>query len=397
MVVDAGLPLSFWAEAVNTACYTQNRSIIVKLHGKTSYEMLKGRRPDISYIHVFGCICYILNQRDKRLKFEAKADEGIFLGYSSISKAFRVFNKHSEMVEESPHVTFEEDAFPSDAVDHPASILEELTAISFENCSLPPFTPDEPEYQVADEPVDQDTGDQDVADESIDQNTDAQDAADEPEDQVADEPVTQHPPHMSCTPLYHPISQVIGDLNAEVQTRHRVSNNFCMFVNFVSLMEPKKIHEALQDSDWIKAMQDELIEFERHKVWTLVPRPKVKSIIGTRWVYRNKIDEDGIVTRNKARLVAQGFTQLEGLDYDETFAPVARLEAIRLFLAYASFKNFTVYQMDVKTAFLHGDLEQEVFLNQPPGFEDKDFPDHVYRLDKAVYGLKQAPGPGMTR
>ena len=164
-----------------------------------------------------------------------------------------------------------------------------------------------------------------------------------------------------------------------------------MFVNFVSLMEPKKIHEALKDSDWIKAMQDELVEFERHKVWTLVPRPKDKSIIGTRWVYRNKMDEDGVVTRNKARLVAQGFTQLEGLDYDETFAPVARLEAIRLFLAYASFKNFTVYQMDVKTAFLHGDLEQEVFLKQPPGFEDKDFPDHVYRLDKAVYGLKQAP------
>ena len=164
-----------------------------------------------------------------------------------------------------------------------------------------------------------------------------------------------------------------------------------MFVNFVSLMERKKIHEALKDSDWIKAMQDELVEFERHKVWTLVPCPKDKSIIGTRWVYRNKMDEDGVATRNKARLVAQGFTQLEGLDYDETFAPVARLEAIRLFLAYASFKNFTVYQMDVKTAFLHGDLEQEVFLKQPPGFEDKDYPDHVYRLDKAVYGLKQAP------
>ena len=103
------------------------------------------------------------------------------------------------------------------------------------------------------------------------------------------------------------------------------------------------------------------------------------------------MDEDGIVTRNKARLVAQGFTHLEGLDYDETFAPVARLEAIRLFIAYSSFKNFTVFQMNVKTAFLHGDLEQEVFLKQPPGFEDKDFPDHVYRLDKAVYGLKQAP------
>ena len=138
-------------------------------------------------------------------------------------------------------------------------------------------------------------------------------------------------------------------------------------------------------------MQDELDEFERHNVWTLVPHPQGKTIIGTRWVYENKKDEDGIVTRNKARLVAQGFTQLEGLDYDETFSPVARLEAIRLFLAYASFINFKVYQMDVKTAFLHGELGEEVFLKQPPGFESVEFTDHVYRLDKELYGLKQAP------
>lgn len=156
-------------------------------------------------------------------------------------------------------------------------------------------------------------------------------------------------------------------------------------------MEPKKVDNALKDANWIKAMQDELHEFQRHKVWTLAPRPLGKTIVGTRWVFRNKMDEDGIVIRNKARLVAQGFTQLEALDYDETFSPIACLEAIRLFLAYASFMKFKVYPMDVKTAFLHGDLPQEVYLKQPPGFLKEDFPDHVYRLDKAVYGLKQAP------
>ena len=135
-------------------------------------------------------------------------------------------------------------------------------------------------------------------------------------------------------------------------------------------------------------MQDELNEFKRHNVWTLVPRPSDKTIVGTRWVFRNKRDTEGIIIRNKARLVAQGFTQLEGLDYDETFASVVRLEAIRLFLAYAVYMNFKVYQMDVKTAFLHGDLEQEVFLRQPPVFESEEFPDHVYWLDKAVYDLK---------
>ena len=122
-----------------------------------------------------------------------------------------------------------------------------------------------------------------------------------------------------------------------------------------------------------------------------MPRPKGKSIIGTKWVFRNKLDEDGIVTKNKARLVAKGYSQEEGIDYDETYAPVARLEAIRMFLAFAAHSNFKVFQMDVKSAFLNGDLEEEVYVEQPPGFEDKELEDFFYFLFKALYGLKQAP------
>ncbi len=176
-----------------------------------------------------------------------------------------------------------------------------------------------------------------------------------------------------------------------VQTRNKVTSNVCLFVNFVSLIESKKIDKALQDADWISAMQEELEQFERNKVWTLVPKPANKSIIGTRWVFRNKMDENGIIIRNKARLVAQGYRQEEGIDYDETFAPVARLEAIRLFLAFAAHRNFKVYQMDVKSAFLNGELHEEVYVMQPPGFSDPKYPSHVYKLDKALYGLKQAP------
>jgi hypothetical protein len=138
-------------------------------------------------------------------------------------------------------------------------------------------------------------------------------------------------------------------------------------------------------------MQEELNQFERNKVWKLVPRPSNKTVIGTKWVFRNKLDENGTVTRNKARLVAQGYRQEEGIDYDETFAPVARLESIRLFLAYAAFKDFKVFQMDVKSAFLNGKLSEEVYVAQPPGFPDPKNPDYVYRLEKALYGLKQAP------
>jgi hypothetical protein len=138
-------------------------------------------------------------------------------------------------------------------------------------------------------------------------------------------------------------------------------------------------------------MEEELNQFERNNVWTLVPRPTHQSIIGTKWVFRNKNDENGFIIRNKARLVAQGFNQGEGIDYEETFAPVARLEAIRMLLAFACYKNFKLFQMDVKSAFLNGFISEEVYVEQPPGFESHKFPNHVFKLAKALYGLKQAP------
>ena len=138
-------------------------------------------------------------------------------------------------------------------------------------------------------------------------------------------------------------------------------------------------------------MQEELNQFERNEVWELVPRPNDQSVIGTKWVYKNKMDENGIIIINKARLVAQGYNQQEGIDYEETFAPVARLEAIRMLLAFACHKNFILYQMDVKSAFLNGFINEEVYVEQPPGFESFNFPNHVFKLKNALYGLKQAP------
>ncbi|GJW91624.1 putative ribonuclease H-like domain-containing protein [Tanacetum coccineum] len=155
--------------------------------------------------------------------------------------------------------------------------------------------------------------------------------------------------------------------------------------------EPKKVTQALIDLSWIKEMQDELLQFRLQKVCRLVDLPKGKHAIGTKCVYRNKKDERGIVVKNKARLVAQGYTKEEGIDYDEVFAPVARIEAIRLFLAYASFMGFIVYQIDVKNAFLYVPIEEEVYVCQAPSFEDPQFPNKVYKVEKALYGLHQAP------
>jgi hypothetical protein len=137
-------------------------------------------------------------------------------------------------------------------------------------------------------------------------------------------------------------------------------------------------------------MQEELNNFTRNEVWYLVPRPN-QNVVGTKWVFRNKQDEHSVVTRNKARLVAKGYSQVEGLDFDETYAPVARLESICILLAYATYHGFKLYQMDVKSAFLNGPIKEEVYVEQPLGFEDSEYPNHVYKLSKALYGLKQAP------
>ncbi|GJU67055.1 putative ribonuclease H-like domain-containing protein [Tanacetum coccineum] len=211
----------------------------------------------------------------------------------------------------------------------------------------------------------------------------------------------------------HPKSQILGDPKSAVQTRSKVQNKsgahallshihkqqrnnhkdqqHCLFACFLSQEEPKKIAEALQDDSWVQAMQEELLQFKLQQVWVLVDLPHGMKVIGTKWVYRNKRDERGVVVRNKARLVAQGYTQEEGIDYDEVFAPVARIEAIRLFLAFASFMGFIVYQMDVKSAFLYGTIDEEVYVSQPPGFVDPDHPNKVYKVVKALYGLHQAP------
>ncbi|KAI3681723.1 hypothetical protein L6452_36527 [Arctium lappa] len=415
MLSDCHLPTQFWAEAVNTACFTQNRSLIIKRFGKTAYELFVGRKPSISFLHIFGCQCFILNNKDQLGKFDPKADDGIFLGYSSISKTYRVFNKRRQTVEETIHVTFDE---TRSANSKPIADNEELNAWmlshyretepSFPNHqhSDPPAADDDPNIihptaesisWVSAEPLNTLLPSNLPSPENLSSESTQQLIADEPQSSssvnipIVDPTfeLSNNAPAQRWT-KDHPIDQILGDPDAGIQTR-RSSGNICLFVNFLSLIEPKKTDDALKDPNWVSAMQEELTEFTRNKVWNLVPRPSDKTVIGTKWVFRNKLDEHGTVTRNKARLVAQGYRQEEGIDYDETFAPVARLEEIRLFLAYAVYKDFIVYQMDVKSAFLNGKLNEEVYVEQPPGFYDPKYPNYVYKLDKALYGLKQAP------
>ncbi|GJX18302.1 putative ribonuclease H-like domain-containing protein [Tanacetum coccineum] len=478
MLADSKLPTTFWAEAVNTACYVQNRVLVTKPHNKTPYELFLGRKPALGFMRPFGCPVTILNTIDHLGKFDGKADEGFFVGYSINSKAFRVFNSRTRIVEENLHVQFSENTpniagsgpnwlFDIDALtksmnykpvvagnqsngnagtkacdDAGKARMETVPGKDYILLPLwtadPPFSqsskssPDagfkpsgDDEKKVTEEPG-KEGGDSSKDSECSDQekednvnNTNNVNAAstnevnavgaktsielpddpnmphledivysDDDEDVGTEADMNNLDAFMPVSPILttrvhkdHPVEQIIGDLNSTPQTKR-------MTKNLEEHEEPKKVIHALKDPSWIEAMQEELLQFKLQEVWTL---PNGKRAIGTKWVFRNKKDERGIVIKNKARLVAQGYTQEEGIDYDEVFSPVARIEAIRLFLAYASFKDFIVYQMDIKSAFLYGKIEKEVYVCQPPEFEKPDFLDRVYKVEKALYGLHQAP------
>ena len=194
--------------------------------------------------------------------------------------------------------------------------------------------------------------------------------------------------------MNHPTEVIVGNMNELTLKKCTVNKcvaNFVSYSYYLSQVEPTKVKEALKYESWVKAMCDELLQFQRNDVWTLVPRPKGEHIIGTKWIFRSKTIEEGNVIHDKARLVAQGYSQMEGVDYDETFAPVARMKSIRILLALACHLKFKLYQMDVNTAFLNEFLKENVYVAQPKGFIDPHFPDHVLYLKNAFNGLKQAP------
>nr|GEW81196.1 reverse transcriptase domain-containing protein [Tanacetum cinerariifolium] len=196
----------------------------------------------------------------------------------------------------------------------------------------------------------------------------------------------------------HPLEQVIGEPSRPVLTRNqlRSDGDMCMYALTVSTMEPKNVKEAIIDPAWIELMQEELLQFKRLDVWVLVPAPDNITPLTLKWLFKNKHDKENTVIQNKTRLVVRGYHQEEGIDFKESFALVARMEAIRIFLAYAIDKSFTVFQMDVKTAFLHDTLKEDMYMCRPEGFVDADHPSHVYKLKKALYGLKQAPRAVMS-
>ncbi|GJT14112.1 putative ribonuclease H-like domain-containing protein [Tanacetum coccineum] len=374
MLADSLLPTIIWAEAINTACYVQNRVLLSKPHNKIPYELLIGRPPNLDFIRPFGCPVTILNTLDHLGKFEGKADEGFLVGYtvnrSGLEWLFDIDSLTKSLSYEPVTAGNQTngDADDKDTDEVPGKGDDGANKVS-----------------GSDDQETTDSSTQDVN--AVGPKTGIFNRAYDDvgaEDDLNNLETTMNVSPIPTTRIHkdHPKDQIIGDPNLGTQTRR---------MNKFSQEHAMKVIQALTDPRWIEAMQDELLQFRLQKVWRLVDLPKGKHAIRIKWVYRNKKDERGIVVRNKARLVVQGYTQEEGIDYDEVFAPVAKIEAIRLFLAYASFMRFIVYQIDVKSAFLYSIIEEEVYVCQPPSFEDPQFLDKVYKVEKALYGLHQAP------
>ncbi|GJT70897.1 retrovirus-related pol polyprotein from transposon TNT 1-94, partial [Tanacetum coccineum] len=408
MLADLLLPTVFWAEVVNTACYVLNRVLVTKPHNKTPYELIIGRPPSISFMIPFGCPFIILNTLDPLGKFDGNAEEGYLVGYSMSSKAFRVFNTETRKMEENLHVKFLENK-PNVAGQGPNWIfdIDSLT----NSMNYQPVT--------AGNQTNKNAGPQETnGDTSLKENVDA---GYTDKENVSTQQYIVFPLWSSISSSYKSSDDKVKEATTDDATVVNTASASRTFSLVGPSSEP--LHDPLipkledtaktqstgifgnaYDDDDLETYNspnvDENVGLEADlnnmepstvKVWTLVDLPSGKKAIGTKWVYRNKNDERGIVVRNKARLVAQGYKQEDDIDYDEVFAPVARVEAIRLFLAFASFMNFHVYQMDVKSVFLYGTIKEEVYVCQPPGFMDPDFPNKVYKVEKALYGLHQAP------
>ncbi|GJT62388.1 integrase, catalytic region, zinc finger, CCHC-type containing protein [Tanacetum coccineum] len=421
----------FYEEAVATACYTQNRSLIHTRHNKTPYELVHDKKPDLTFFRVFGALCYPTNDSEDLGKFQAKADIGIFVGYAPSRKGYRIYNKRTRRLMETIHVTFDEmhqsmaparmSSGPEPFMMTPGQLNSGLapTDKELEMLFQPMFDEHLAQSRV-DEPISLKVvvalictryRSQEIAEETIQEDTPIiHDALHPSHNLVTGDPgsaqsssgnvnaaepnqVNYPPDHIRRWTKDHPLDNIVGNPSRPVSTRKQLASDalWCCFHTELSKVEPKNFKMAVIEDCWFQAMQDEIHEFDRLEVWELVPRPIYVMVIALKWIYKVKLDEYGDVLKNKARLVAKGYRQEEGIDFEESFAPVARIEAIRIFIANAATKNMIIYQMDVKTAFLNGDLQEEVFVSQPEGFEDQDNPTHVYRLKKALYGLKQAP------
>nr|GEY57485.1 retrovirus-related Pol polyprotein from transposon TNT 1-94 [Tanacetum cinerariifolium] len=370
--------------AIATACFTQNRPIIHRRFNKTPYELINSRKLDISFLYVFGALWDPKTDHEDIGKLGTKGDIGFFIGYFTDSCAYRIYNRRTKKIMETMNVSFDELSMMAFKQRSSKPVLSSMTSgqissgldLTYALSTITTQQPSEGELDLLFEAM---------YDEYIGDTA----------------PIPTNSSSLATNILI--TSQDVDKLNPNAMVNgNTFVNPFAISSTSVaaSSSSQNNVKEAMTDPAWIDSMQVELLQFKRLDVWVLVPAPDNILPLTLKWLFKNKHDEEQMVIRNKSHLVVRGYRQEEGIDFEESFAPVARMEAIRIFLAYAAHKSFMVFQMDMNTAFLHGSLkedvyacqpEEDVYVCQPEGFIDADHPSHVYKLKMALYGLKQAP------
>ncbi|KAJ0579636.1 putative RNA-directed DNA polymerase [Helianthus annuus] len=349
------VPGRFWADAMSVASYVINRLPQQQLNYATPHELLLKIKPNVSYFRIFGCVCYVFVPSHLRVKLEKKAVRCIFVGYDQERKGWKCCDPTNGKCYISRNVIFDENLswWSSSKETLPDSDSEKLK--------------EELETFVVKLNLD----------DSFEELTEAEDEA------------------VACEP--EPTAEISdqGQSSTPLRRSSRASKPNPRYAHVVSIeeevKEPETYIEASTKPEWIKAMKQELDALKNNETWELVPKPEGVKTVSCKWVFKLKKNTDGTIQRYKARLVARGFTQEYGLDYDETFSPVAKLTTVRVLIALATSLNWKLDQMDVNNAFLYGDLSHTVYMDQPIGFEEKKNQGYVCKLKKALYGLKQSP------
>lgn len=341
MLSDAKLPKKFWAEALSTAVYLRNRSPTTTVQGKTPFEAWTKEKPDVGHLKVFGCLCFAHVAKDERQKFDAKARKCIMLGYGTETKAYRLYDVEREKVFLSRDVVFNE---TKNGIEKESVHKDSDTGrVQLECSSEEDHSESSHEEEEQESPQEEDS------------NTDFRRSSRE----------------RRKTDFYG-VRVTVADASED----------------------PTSLKEVLASTDktkWVNAMEKEMESLHSNDVWDLVELPKDKKAVGSKWVFKTKKNANGTVERHKARLVAQGYSQQYGQDYDETFSPVVRFESLRTVIALAVQNDLKMHQMDVTTAFLNGELKEEVYMKQPEGYAEKGKEGLVCKLKKSIYGLKQSP------
>ena len=338
MLADSKLPHRFWAEALSTTVYLRNRSPTKALEGITPFEAWSGTKPDVSFLRIFGCSAYAHVPKAERRKLDSKTRKCVLLGYGANRKGYRLYDLERMKVVHSRDVVFNEASMPGIQKE------ENETTVKYV------------ELEIEEEPV-------------IKETTTPNPPYSVPEESTASNPIVPEP--------------FLRRSTRDRQQPDRYSHNLTLAST--EQQDPSSVAEAKSTPDkakWEEAMEREMESLHSNEVWELVEPPPNRKIV---------VDADGAVARYKARLVAQGCTQRFGLDYEETFSPVVRFESVRSVLALGAQHKLQLHQMDVSTAFLHGELPEEVYMTQPEGFIEQGKEHLVCRLKRSIYGLKQSP------